>query len=273
METQRKVAAVLVAYDELIHNNRRQVALLEEAANEIYREWFVRMRFPNWKDTGDELPAGWSQKPFSQLVEVKPQETVYDGEEKPYVGMDRLSEFSMYFTYDELRTGKSGSKFRNGDVLFPRITPSVENGKRGFVMCLPENVVALGSTEFIVIREKEISAEHAYFITCTDSFRKHAELSMVGASGRQRVQEDCFDFFFVNTPPADLRSKFSSLVGAHFKQIKTLQDQVKACKIARDLLIGRLMSKKLDVASLDIAFPLTMSNLNLVSDPPELVHA
>ena len=260
LEVQKKIAAILSAYDDLIENNKRRIALLEKMAEEIYREWFVRMRFPGHEKAKvvKGVPEGWELRPFSEVVEINPPETIDKDEEKPFVGMEDLSLTSMFFVSKESRKGSSGSKFRNRDVLFPRITPSVENGKRGFVMTLRDDQVAFGSTEFIVMREKIIGPEHIYFITCSSGFRKHAELSMVGASGRQRVQENCFTFFLVKTPLLEVRTKFSELMGTMFSKIHLLSRQTTALSVSRDLLLPRLISGKLCVEDLDIHFPPSM---------------
>jgi type I restriction enzyme S subunit len=253
---QRKIAAVLSAYDESIQNNKRRIALLENVAEEVYREWFIRLRFPGHDKVKvvKGVPAGWLVEPFSELVDVNPLERIDRAEEHPFVGMENLSLTSMFFAPHETRKGGQGAKFRNRDVLFPRITPSVENGKRGFVMTLEEGQVGLGSTEFIVLREKIISPEHIYFLTCSSDFRKHAELSMIGASGRQRVQEDCFSFFLVKTPPADIRRQFSDVVRPHFDQIRTLSCLTDRLTKIRDLFLPRLISGRLSVDDLHIQF-------------------
>ena len=229
-------------------------------AEEIYHEWFVRMRFPGHEKVKfvKGVPEGWEVRPFSEVVEINPSEIIDKDEEKPFVGMEDLSLTSMFFVPKETRKGSSGSKFRNRDVLFPRITPSVENGKRGFVMTLEDDQVAFGSTEFVVMREKIIGPEHIYFITCSSDFRKHAELSMAGASGRQRVQENCFTFFLVRTPPPEVRTKFSELMGTMFSEIHLLSRQIAALSVSRDLLLPRLISGKLSVEDLNIHFPPSM---------------
>jgi type I restriction enzyme S subunit len=257
LPTQQKIAAILSAYDELIENNKRRIALLEKMAEEIYREWFVRLRFPGHEKVKfvKGVPNGWEVRPFSQIVNINPSERIDKSEERPFVGMEDLSLTSMFFTSKETRKGGSGSKFRNYDVLFPRITPSVENGKRGFVMTLADGQFGLGSTEFIVMREKVIGPEHIYFLTCSSDFRKHAELSMTGASGWQRVQEKCFSFFLVKTPPSEVRRQFSEIVRPHFSQIHLLSRQTDHLVKSRDLLLPRLMSGKLSVENLDIQFP------------------
>jgi len=270
---QRKIASILSAYDELIQNNKRRIALLEKLGEEIYREWFIRLRFPGHDNVKvvKGVPAGWQVEPFSQLVNINPLERIDRSEEHCFVGMEDLSLTSMFFTSHETRKGGQGAKFRNGDVLFPRITPSVENGKRGFVMTLEEGQVGLGSTEFIVLRGKVITPEHIYFLTCSSDFRKHAELSMTGASGRQRVQEDCFSFFLVKTPPDDTRRQFSDIVRPHFEQIRILSRLTDRLTKIRDLFLPRVMSRKLSVENLDIQSPPGMAEE--VNPEPSTAHA
>ena len=164
----------------------------------------------------------------------------------------------MFFSTKVRRVGNAGSRFRNGDVLFPRITPSLENGKRGLVMCLSEGEVAIGSTEFIVMREQELSAEHIYFLSCSDDFRKHAEISMVGASGRQRVNEGCFSFFLVAVPPDTERRAFVKTVRPMFVEVTNLAKQNELLAATRDALLPRLISGKLKVDHLDIQLPPAM---------------
>ncbi|NCT82039.1 MAG: restriction endonuclease subunit S [Comamonadaceae bacterium] len=260
LEQQRKVAALISAYDDLIANNQRRIALLESMAEEIYREWFVRMRFPgaDRASFAKGLPLGWERKNLREVAEVDPLERRRTGEPAPFVPMDRLSTQSMCFDADEIRSDWAGAKFRNHDVLLPRITPSLENGKRGYVLCLKDDEVGVGSTEFIVLRATQISPEHLYFLSISDGFRKHAELSMSGASGRQRVQEDCFNFFLVAVPPPDVTEAFVQVVRPMFKQVFNLAEQNKRLAAQRDALLPRLISGKLRVEALDIQFPPSM---------------
>jgi type I restriction enzyme, S subunit len=270
---QRKIAAILSAYDDLIENNKQRIALLEKMAEGIYREWFVRFRFPGHEKVKvvKGVPERWEVLPFSEIVKINPSERIDKSEEVPFVGMEDLSLSSMFFIPKEIRKGGSGSKFRNRDVLFPRITPSVENGKRGFVMTLADGQVGLGSTEFIVMREKVIGAEHIYFLTCSSDFRKHAELSMAGASGRQRVHENCFSFFLVKTPPPEVRQQFSEFMKPHFSQIHLLSRQTDRLVKSRDMLLPRLISGKLSVENLNIQFPPSMEE-ELNTEPTAVAH-
>ena len=104
-----------------------------------------------------------------------------------------------------------------------------------------------------------LTTEYIYFLSVSEGFRTNAELSMTGASGRQRVQEQCFTQFLVKTPPPALREKFTAIVRPMVSQIRLLSIQTEALTRTRDLLLPRLISGKLSVESLDIAFPPSMA--------------
>ena len=135
VDEQGRIADVLSSYDDLIENNRRRMALLEESARLLYNEWFVRLRFPGHEHTPivDGVPQGWECTAMSEAIEVNPRTKLSDSDENWYVEMADLPTDSMVIQNAVMREGRSGSKFQNGDTLFARITPCLENGKTGFV--------------------------------------------------------------------------------------------------------------------------------------------
>ncbi len=145
------------------------------------------------------------------------------------------------------REGRSGSKFQNGDTLFARITPCLENGKTAFVAFMEEGEVGRGSTEFVVLRSERLTPEAVYCLARTYEFRENAIKSMIGSSGRQRVQETCFDKFPVMIPSDTLLGLFTDAVRPMFRQIKLLHAQNHKLRAARDLLLPRLMSGEIAV--------------------------
>jgi type I restriction enzyme S subunit len=243
-DVQTRAGALLAAYDDLIENNTRRIKLLEDAARLLYEEWFVRLRFPGNEHTpiNDGVPQGWENVPTPEAVDINPKTKLSDATEHWWVEMGDLPLNSMVIQGAVLRGGRSGSKFQNGDTLFARITPCLENGKTAFVDCFPEGVTARGSTEFIVLRSKRLSPEFVYCLARTYAFRHNAIKSMIGASGRQRVQQSCFDKFTVNVPPAVLLTAFTDVVRPIFRQIRALHLQSGKAREARDLLLPRLMS-------------------------------
>ena len=172
---------------------------------------------------------------------------------KPFVPMSSLSNGSMLITETELREGNSGAKFKNGDTLFASITPCLENGKTGYVQFLPSDEgVAFGSTEFIVLRSKTLSPEYVYLLARSDSLRDHAIKSMTGATGRQRVQESCFESLLIAQPPAHIITAFTDMMSLMFRHIWVLAERNVVLRRTRDLLLPRLVSGALDVAGLEI---------------------
>lgn len=247
--TQRRISAILSSYDDLIENNLRRIALLEESARLLYKEWFVRLRFPGYEHTRivHGVTECWERVFVPEIIDIDPRTNVPKDGEKWFVDMASLPLNSMVISNLERRTGNSGSKFQTGDTLLARITPSLENGKTGFVNFLAEGETAFGSTEFIVLRPKRVSPEFVYCLARTYDFRENAVKSMIGSSGRQRVQVSCFDDFPVALPPRTLLEQFNEFAVACFRQVRFLSLQNEKLKQARDLLLPRLMSGEIEV--------------------------
>lgn len=248
---QAAIADFLSAYDDLIENNRRRIALLEEAARLLYREWFVHFRFPGHEHVKitDGVPEGWERLPASEAFEVNPKTPRKDEGIIRYVPMAALSETGMVIGRGpvEEREKSTSVRFRNGDTLLARITPCLENGKTGYVQMLEDGEIACGSTEFIVLRQRRVSSYYIYLTARQHDFRENAIRSMIGSSGRQRVQPNCFDRYFVAVPPALLAKLFDEAVGEMFDQIGNLDQQNQKLSQARDLLLPRLMNGEIAV--------------------------
>ena len=251
LKVQRRIADVLSSYDDLIENNQRRISLLEEAARLLYREWFVRLQFPGHEhvELVGGVPKGWERVSASTAFWVNPSTPRTDEGEITYVPMAALSETGMLIDqrFFERRLNATSVRFQNGDTLFARITPCLENGKTGFVQFLPAGQVACGSTEFIVLRGRRVSNYFVYLTSRQQEFRENAIKSMIGSSGRQRVQPSCFDRYFVLVPPPSLATVFDETVAPLFRQIRLLEQQIDRLADARDLLLPRLMSGELAV--------------------------
>jgi type I restriction enzyme, S subunit len=205
LPVQRRIAGILSAYDELMENSQRRIRLLEAMARALYREWFVHFRFPGHEKTKfvpsplgrgiqgegaqrSDIPQGWEVKRVPECVDISPRVAVPRDGEKPFVPMGCLSNDSMLISDIESRAGNSGAKFQNGDTLFARITPCLENGKTGFVQFLPDaDAVACGSTEFIVLRSRTVTPEFVYCLARSDEFRGVAIKSMSGATMAEKL--------------------------------------------------------------------------------------
>ena len=259
LSIQRQITAILAAYDDLIENNTRRIQILERMAQALYREWFVHFRFPGHAKVKlvdsplGGIPQGWQVVPVPEAVFVNPKTAVPKEGEKPFLPMTSLSNGFMLITDIESRQGNSGSKFKNGDTLFARITPCLENGKTGFVQFMAsEDDVAFGSTEFIVLRSRTVTPEYVYLLARSADFRGNAIKSMTGATGRQRVQETSFNKFLIAQPGERELAAFTEVVRPMFKLIHCLADKNANLRRTRDLLLPKLISGTLDVAKLNI---------------------
>jgi len=255
LKKQREIASLISKYDYLIENNNRRIAILEEMAQSLYREWFVKFCYPgheNQKLVESPLgliPEGWEVESASQVININPRTTLKADGENPFISMSCLSENSMVIDGIESKKGNSGAKFINRDTLFSRITPCLQNGKIGFAQFLnSEHPVGFGSTEFIVFRQTEkLSAEFIYLLSRTKSFRENAIQSMTGASGRQRVQNECFSSFHLAVPPADVMHEFTAIVAPLFKSIYNLSERNSNLKKQRDMLLPKLISGSITI--------------------------
>lgn len=256
LPVQRRIAGVLAAYDDLIENNARRIDLLEQMAQAVYREWFVELRFPGHADAQvretealGAVPAGWEVVTVPEAIEINPRISIPDGE-KHYVPMAGIPENSMIVRHTEMRDTRRGRKFQNYDTLFARITPSLENGKTGYVQFMPsDDDVGVGSGELINLRSKTLCPEYVYLLARTEPFRQKAIKSMTGASGRQRVQLDCFDDFQIAQPDEETLAQFEHTVRPMFEMVQTLVERNATLRRTRDLLLPRLVSGEVAVGS------------------------
>ena len=251
IETQRRIADIVSAYDDLIENNRKQIKLLEEAAQRLYKEWFVDLRFPGHEHTKivDDVPEGWESCILDDVIEFDPKVRLDKDRVKQCVPMSALSTSSMVLDMNEISetTSNSGSKFQNGDTLLARITPCLENGKTAFVHGIESDEGAVGSTEYIVMRSKQLNPYMVYLLSRTNGFRQSAINSMSGSDGRQRVKADKLKSLAYLRPPVGLVHSFEQKVAPVFGMVFTLNKQVFAATQARDRLVPKLMSGKVEV--------------------------
>ena len=250
-ELQDKIVGILRNYDSLIELNTKRIKTLEQMAENLYKEWFVRFRFPGHEKAEFEngIPKGWEKVRAEKAITFNPTIKTNDQTSFTIIPMEALSTTSMILDSNSFTTEDSitGKRSQNGDTLLAKITPCLENGKTGFVMGLPEGEVFGGSTEFVVMRSKTLSPYYVYFLARSHYFRQTAILSMNGADGRQRVSEDKLKSTKIIQPPKKILDKFDEIVSKMFTTIQIIVEQNDNLIKQRDLLLPRLMSGKLEV--------------------------
>lgn len=158
----------------------------------------------------------WTRMRAADFIDFNPRMSIKKGAVATKVAMDKLQPFTKRIPEVEKAAFSGGSKFRNGDTIMARITPCLENGKTAFVDILEKDEVAFGSTEFIVLRAKEgiSDPQFIYYLAISPSFRNVAIKSMVGSSGRQRVQQSVLEEFVLKVPSLQEQKKISSVLCA-----------------------------------------------------------
>ena len=149
------------------------------------------------------MKSEWTKKKLSDIADFNPRETIKKGTIAKKISMDVLRPFCRDIPYYTEESFSGGTKFRNGDTIMARITPCLENGKTAQVSILNDGEVGFGSTEYIVFRAKEGIADKDYlfYLVCSPEVREPAIKSMVGSSGRQRVQTDVVKNLEIEVPP------------------------------------------------------------------------
>ena len=215
--------------------------ILPESIRQLFPNRFVLDAQMGW------IPEGWKVAAVSTALSVNPRVTLPKGTVAKYVDMKALptSGYSIGEVIEKSFSG--GAKFELHDVLLARITPCLENGKTGFVDFLNKGEVGFGSTEFIVLRQK--GHIHYAFVACLareESFRQHCIQNMVGSSGRQRVQNSCFDSFYLALPSEpQILALFEEQVQPMFAKKSANKNETLELAKLRDTLLPKLISGEL----------------------------
>lgn len=166
--------------------------------------------------------AEWVMKKLKDIADFNPRESLAKGTVAKKIAMDKLQPFCRDVPGYELEAFSGGTKFRNGDTIMARITPCLENGKTAKVSILDDGEVGFGSTEYIVFRAKEgVDEDFIYYLVCSPLVREPAIKSMVGSSGRQRVQTDVVQNLEIMVPDYEEQKRISGI-------LKSLDDKIAA---------------------------------------------
>ena len=233
-QAQQKIAAILSAYDDLIANNQRRITLLERMAEDIYREWFVRLRFPGHKQVKIEkgVPQGWVQRRFGEFCMLKrgydlPDSAIEPGP-YPVIASTSIKAHHKFFKTlpPVITTGRSGSL---GEVLYV-------NAK-----AWPLNTA---------LYVKDFCGNSPFLIFYT---LKNMGLENFNAgAGVPSLNRNHLNGISIVVPPPTLQAAFDAKLSPIFKLKEGLEKQVELLKATRDTLLPRLISGKLAVDALDI---------------------
>ena len=183
------------------------------------------------------MASEWKNVRAADFIEFNPRLSIKKGAMATKIAMDKLQPFTKKVPATEQAEYAGGTKFCNGDTIMARITPCLENGKTAFVDVLADGEIAFGSTEFIVMRARPgvSDPQFVYYLATSPMFRNVAIKSMVGSSGRQRVQQGVLEALELTVPPLDEQKKIGAFLAALDQKIAlnckindNLQQQVMA---------------------------------------------
>jgi len=184
--------------------------------------------------------AEWVMKKLKDIADFNPRESLAKGTVAKKIAMDKLQPFCRDIPGYELEPFSGGTKFRNGDTIMARITPCLENGKTAKVSILDDGEIGFGSTEYIVFRAKEgVDEDFIYYLVCSPLVREPAIKSMVGSSGRQRVQMDVVQNLEIMVPDYEEQKRISVI-------LKSLDD-----KIAANTEVNKNLEEQMDALYAD----------------------
>ena len=260
---QRRIAGILSAYDDLIENNQRRIAILERMARALYREWFVHFRYPGHEGVPlvdsplGEIPQGWEVKTVANSFEIlgggtpsRNDERYWEGGTIQWFSPSDLTSASTMFMDDSgdhiTELGYTESSARLFPAQSVMLTSRATIGaiaintheactNQGFITCLPNERVPL---YFLFHWVKEN----------VPTFQRMAS----GATFKE-ISRGVFKTIEFLLPSKEITEKFEVTVAPIGKQLLTLQRQIQNLRRTRDLLLPRLLSGQLDVGELDDA--------------------
>jgi type I restriction enzyme, S subunit len=251
-QVQDRIANILSAYDDLIENNRRRMALLEDAARQLYREWFVRLRFPGYEHTPvtNGVPEGWVRKSLGEVADFRLgkmlDQNKNKGELMPYlanvnvrwgeIDLDNLRE--MRFEDNEVDT----VGLRYGDIVM------CEGGEPGRCALWKEQLPRMMIQKAIHRIRAHPEVSYLFLYYCLRHKGQSGQLAplFTGATIKHLPREK-LALVQVEIPPVPLMALFAEQVDFLERQITLLEGANKHASQARDLLLPRLMSGEISV--------------------------
>ena len=173
------------------------------------------------------MTSEWRTIRAADFIDFNPRLSLKKGDIATKVAMDKLKPFTKKIPETEKAEFNGGAKFCNGDTVMARITPCLENGKTAYVDMLDDGEIGFGSTEFIVMRAKTgiSDPQFVYYTAINPVFRNVAVKSMVGSSGRQRVQQSVLEELELSVPDLDEQRRIGDFLARIDEKI-ALNDRI-----------------------------------------------
>ena len=252
----KNIVTILSVYDDLIENNQKQIKLLEEAAQRLYKEWFVDLHFPNYEDTEivDGIPSGWEEKPFSEIFTYVRGKS-YTSKELDDKGvlmanLKSIRAFGGYNRNAEKRftgTYKSNQVLNCGDLVMGVTDMTKERRLVGRAALIP-NMCEPMTFSMDLIKLEPISIPKSFLYSALLFGKKSEEVSTY-ANGTNvlHLKPDSIMNIKLIVPTMDLMIKYQNLFEPIQKKIDNMSEQINLLAEARDRLLPKLMSGEIEV--------------------------
>ena len=260
LPTQQKIASILSAYDDLIENNRKQIKLLEEAAQKLYKEWFVKLNFPSHETTKivDGVPEGWKKQTVNDLqgklesgsrpkggIDSSIKNGIASVGAENVIGLGQYNYASEKIVSNEFFEKAKRGIIENKDILIYKDGAYIGRTSL-FQDNFPHEKAMVNEHVFTLHAEKE-SYQYFLFFTLYQKtyFEKMQKLNKNAA--QPGINQDAIKSLKLLVPTDNLVNKYDELVTPMVDKIFTLAKQIVDLQSARDKLLPRLMNGELEV--------------------------
>lgn len=249
IETQRRIADILSAYDDLIENNRKQIKLLEEAAQRLYKEWFVDLRFPGHEHTRivDGVPEGWERRCISDIATIN-ESNIPKNYQFNYIEYIDLSSVQNGIIKEKTRyplaeaPGRAKRVAKDGDIIWGMVRPNLKS----FALVLHPRETDVYSTGFCVLSSKAVPFSYLYYSVTTEGFIRYL-VNCTNGAAYPAVKPIHFAEAELLFPSEMLLKKFNDIVEPMLRQREKLLTMTNGAMEARDRLLPKLMSGEVEV--------------------------
>jgi type I restriction enzyme S subunit len=256
LETQKRIASILSNYDDLIENNLKRIKLLEETAQNIYKEWFVNFRFPNYEhtefDTERGLPVGWEIKKADNVYDINIGKTPPRGETQwfsltdgiKWVSIADMNKSRVFVINTNEKITKDGvDKFNMRKASVGSVLLSFKLTVGAVVIANEEVVTNEAIAHFNLFEDTILTTEYTYQFLKNFHYPSLGSTSSIGTSINSKIVKN----MDIIIPNENLIKEFSKGVKNIFIQIENLINQNQKLKEARDILLPRLMNRTIEV--------------------------
>ena len=249
LKSQKRIADILSAYDDLIENNQKQIKLLEEAAQRLYKEWFVDLRFPGHENTKivDGVPEGWQWCKVRDVADINssalPKNYKEDFIDYVDLGSVRCGHIETRARYNlNEAPGRAKRCAKDGDIIWGMVRPNL----KAYALVTNPKETDVFSTGFAVLSAKKVPYSYLYCAVTQEEFVGYLVNATNGAA-YPAVKPVHFEVADILKPDDKVLEQFHSVADSIYRKKEALENQNHNLRESRDLILPKLMSGEVEV--------------------------